>query len=366
MFDKEIAYRIIEAGILAPSGDNLQPWRFKWDGSSIIDIYIDPGIDNSLYNIEYDMQRIASLISLGAVVDNMRVRASYLGIGIKLNYLPSPKDKSFSARITLIEERDAGQQETSSLDQYIPKRCVNRKVYYAKEIDKEIQDKIIKEAKKYEDIKLYWLEDKKKIKKLAGLVSMADKIMFETEGLLLPLMKSIRWTRKEEETTMDGMPLKSLELGWFDAKGFRLFSCWRLVKFLNYFGLGWIASRHSVRLMESSAAACLLTVIFKEDDVKDFIRGGELLERIWLLLASFDISAQPMAGLAFLINRVKLLKGQGFSRIHIEDINAMKEILYPIFNLKEEEIPLILLRLGHSSAPSSRTRRHRIEDLLIQ
>ena len=344
----------------------MQPWRFKWDGSSIIDIYIDPGIDNSLYNIEYDMQEIASLVSLGAVIENMRIRASYLGFGIKLDYLLSPKDKSFFARITLIEDRDAGREETSFLNQYIPKRCVNRKAYYAKEIDKEIQDKVKKEAKKYEDIKLYWLEDKKKIKKLAGLVSMADKIMFETEGLLLPLMKSIRWTRKEEETTMDGMPLKSLELGWFDAKGLRLFSCWRLVKFLNYFGLSRIASRRSVRLMESSAAICLLTAIFKENDVKDFIRGGELLERIWLLLSSFDIAVQPMAGLAFLINRVKLLNGQGFSRVHIKEINAMKEILYPIFNLKDEEMPLILLRLGYSSAPSSRATRHRVEDLLIQ
>jgi hypothetical protein len=34
MIPKDIIFKIVEAGTWAPSADNCQPWRFKWDGQN--------------------------------------------------------------------------------------------------------------------------------------------------------------------------------------------------------------------------------------------------------------------------------------------------------------------------------------------
>lgn len=90
---KEIIYKIIEAGIWAPSGKNLQPWRFKivtnredifkisecskinkWLKYTpcIIVIYLD---ELKSYDLWKDV------LSSGAVMQNMSLQANELGIG---------------------------------------------------------------------------------------------------------------------------------------------------------------------------------------------------------------------------------------------------------------------------------------------
>jgi len=46
---KEVIKKIIEAGIMAPSGENCQPWRFEVRGNKI-SIFNIPERDTSLYN----------------------------------------------------------------------------------------------------------------------------------------------------------------------------------------------------------------------------------------------------------------------------------------------------------------------------
>ena len=71
---KEVADRIIEAGALAPSGDNLQPWLVERIGDAIR-ISVDGSRDRSLYNFRYQ----ASLIAIGAMAENMTIAGRELG-----------------------------------------------------------------------------------------------------------------------------------------------------------------------------------------------------------------------------------------------------------------------------------------------
>jgi hypothetical protein len=67
--EKEIRY-IIEQGIQAPSGDNGQPWKFSYR-DNIIELYLNKEADRSFFNF----RQIASIISCGAVLENMRLAA---------------------------------------------------------------------------------------------------------------------------------------------------------------------------------------------------------------------------------------------------------------------------------------------------
>ena len=42
----------VRAGLLAPSGDNCQPWRFVWDGRQL-EIHFLPERAESLYDVNH-------------------------------------------------------------------------------------------------------------------------------------------------------------------------------------------------------------------------------------------------------------------------------------------------------------------------
>ena len=58
--------RIIRAAVCAPSGDNVQPWRFVVSGNSI-NIFDIPERDTSLYNCSQNTSHIAH----GAAIENI-------------------------------------------------------------------------------------------------------------------------------------------------------------------------------------------------------------------------------------------------------------------------------------------------------
>jgi hypothetical protein len=75
----DVRNAIVEAGTLAPSGDNLQPWIVKWRQDALR-VSVDPARDRSLYNY----RRRASLIAVGAMVENMVIAAGEHGLAALL------------------------------------------------------------------------------------------------------------------------------------------------------------------------------------------------------------------------------------------------------------------------------------------
>ncbi len=49
--DNETLKKILAFAVLAPSGDNVQPWRFKMRGGKLLTFDI-PERDDSLYNFQ--------------------------------------------------------------------------------------------------------------------------------------------------------------------------------------------------------------------------------------------------------------------------------------------------------------------------
>ena len=86
--------KIIEAGSRAPSGDNSQPWLFDIDDNSIV-IYNNVNRDSSLYNYN----QTASLIAIGACIENMIIAAGHFGYTADLVLFP---DLSVSTKVAII------------------------------------------------------------------------------------------------------------------------------------------------------------------------------------------------------------------------------------------------------------------------
>lgn len=70
-FSASFFQRLVRAGSLAPSGDNLQPWSFTTENNSLL-VGHDPDRDHALFNV----RDLASYIALGAVLENIAIAAT--------------------------------------------------------------------------------------------------------------------------------------------------------------------------------------------------------------------------------------------------------------------------------------------------
>jgi len=117
---KKVIRYIIRAGIQAPSGDNVQPWEFSFKDNNIF-LYLNRDADPSFFNIN----QIASIISCGAVLENMRIAASAFDLNTNINYLPSGIEDDLMASIELIYNETS----INPLFASIWKRNTNRTFY---------------------------------------------------------------------------------------------------------------------------------------------------------------------------------------------------------------------------------------------
>ena len=96
--NNQLVKQILEAAIRAPSGDNVQPWKFQVSKNfTRIELYNLPEKDNSYYNFN----QMASYIAHGAVIENIVIASGHLGCNAEVKLFPDAKDKNLVARINL-------------------------------------------------------------------------------------------------------------------------------------------------------------------------------------------------------------------------------------------------------------------------
>lgn len=343
--------KILESAILAPSGDNCQPWRLmiKDNQVSILNL---PEKDKSLFNFR---QR-ASLIAHGALIENIMIASSPLGYNARLKTFPDAINPNLIASIEL-EKSDAVEEP---LYPYIPQRATNRKSY--KPIDLADEQKLtLLNVPKFlgtGELKLLDGEDKRILAKAIGI---NDRLVFGNRYLHEFLFEHIRWTEEEAVNTRDGLYIKTLELSAQQEIGFRLLKKWGLVKTLNKLGLLEVIARQAEKLFLSAAAAG--AVVVDGNSSEDFLAGGRLVQRIWLEATRMGLSFQPMTGITFLIQRVLDREAEGLSEKEVKLLMDAYEMIRSILRIKNETIVMIF-RIGISDPPTARSLRLPLERVL--
>src|SRR5579885_1835613 len=74
--------RVLSAAIRAPSGDNCQPWVFDFSSHDRLAIRIVPDRARSFF----DYRHRATYLSVGAVIENIRVQAGSEGRTVAVSY----------------------------------------------------------------------------------------------------------------------------------------------------------------------------------------------------------------------------------------------------------------------------------------
>ena len=166
--EKETIFNILSYAIHSPSTHNSQPWLFKIKTNSL-----DLFFDEKLKIPNADPEGRDLFISLGCLIENIRISASHFGYFMEENILVD-KQNNKVANLSFTKNNSLNKKD-EILFNHILKRVNARGIFNKEKIGKEIYLKIKNVESEFEDDGVFVtiLDNKNKIEKIASLTEQA-------------------------------------------------------------------------------------------------------------------------------------------------------------------------------------------------
>jgi len=342
---KEVFEKIIQAGALAPSGENCQPWKFLVRNNQIF-VFNLPERDLSVYNYK---QR-GALVAHGALIENMVTAASAMGYLARIDLLPDKNDSNCVSTITL----NRGEPERDTLYPFIHSRTTNRKPYKTRPLTSQHKKELENTQEEVSGGKVILVDVPEQIELLANASSINERVMFENPQLYNFFYSHITWTKEEDEKKKIGFYVKTLEMPFPAQKGLRFFSSWKLLNLINKVGFSKAVANQNAKNYASCAAMGIVWVPSNTD--RDFIISGRIMERIWLKVTKMGLSLQPLTGVLFLMQRIFDGETSNFLPYQVALIQKAYADIGSSFGVKKGTIAM-MFRIGDGGSPTARASR---------
>lgn len=345
---QDVGTYLVQAAGQAPSGDNAQPWHFRLAGNDI-HVFLNPQADMSFFNV----RQIASIIACGAATENIRLAATTMGLDATTQILPDAALENLMATVHI----QPGDHGADPLARSIWTRCTNRRPYSKRPLPDWVQADLNARIQDMPEAQLHLLTDRAQLRKLAKVIYMADRIRTEHQGLHEHFTSMIRFSDQEAQQRRDGLPLKNLEAGLPGEAFLRLTKPWPVMRAVNRIGLGRMVAMHSAQGILSSGAAGMVVVDGLES--RDFLLGGQALQRIWLAIEHHGLQMQPMTAITLFWLRWLWEGPTSFSEKHQKLLERVWQDLKGLFvhvDFKKQG-PVMLFRTGYGPAIRHRTLR---------
>lgn len=344
----ETLKKIIALAVRAPSGDNMQPWRFEITQNSI-HIFNLPERDKSLYN--YKQQ--GALLAHGALIENISIIAPTYGLRPTVKLFPEGENSDYIADIEF-EEAPKIQPE---LCQYIEKRATNRTRYKDELLTGDQKQFLLSVGESFHGVKLVLEDNSEAILKIAHAISQGDRMIFENEIVHRFLFDHIRWTDEEELQKKDGLYLKTMELTPPQTLIFKIIKKWETMRKFNAIGFPKVAVKSNEELYKHGCG--FGAVIVEEINPENYVNAGRRLQEFWLKTCKLNLGLQPLSGIA-LLRRI-ILDGDASQYMTPDQIKLITEnyqIIKEQFSLSPQEHIAFMFRFGFANKqPSAYTSR---------
>jgi len=333
--------KIIADAILAPSGENCQPWKFilRQDAGNTIDLMLLPDRDQSLYS----WGQRASYMANGAVLENLTISAREHGYEPKVALFPDENNENLVARIELA--KNVTVVPKNPLYPFIAERSTNRKKYDTIILNADQKQALLDcsdpgsiqsqtpnaSSAPAGPISILFTEDSDKMKSLAAAGSVNESVMMSNRYLHQFFFSHINWTKEEDDETKIGFFIDTLELPPPALAGFKLFKHWPVTNLLNKIGLSKMIGKQNAQIYAASSGIGIITV--PDLSAETFVRAGRVLERLWLTTTSLGLSLQPLSGLLFFMYRIMANDTERFSPAQVEAIKDAYANIRGIFGL---------------------------------
>lgn len=329
--DQEQRDFILGSAILAPSADNHHRIRFRVDADTIQIRYTEELLPQGGY------KRVLALLSLGAVVENIKIAASRFGLCAQTTLLPDPAQPGLSIQIRL----HPGQTAIDPLWQVIPLRHTNRQVRFRGPRLSSIESSELATAvSAYPSTQLIWLDDPAQRNQVLRLMRRAETARYRNQILHQEFFSSIRFDVGWHASCTEGLPPGALAVEPPLRPLFKLLRHWPVMRWANLlFGADHIMGLR-VSDLPCRLAPNLGLLAVKNTDNQTVFDTGRAFQRLWLTLTSQGRVLQPMPASA-----LYALEGVQAEDIATELQHTLRkgwDSTLPAY------IPLIIFRIGFS------------------
>lgn len=328
---------LLSAAVLAPSGDNLQPWQFVVDDAqSTVRVLVDEARDASPMNAGQRMSRIAC----GAAVENIAETARHNHWDVEVD------GRLHGRQVALIRLDGIRGAAAGQIPAVLSQRHTNRRFYDASRIDRSIAARWEEACGDELGVQALWITDPDGLRAGAAAIGRADAEMFGRRGYFKAFLSNVRFDLALQAAADEGLCVGSLELSAFERM---------MMPGLRYVPDGLICSwpmRQSFRsraakLVMSSSGLCVIAV--KDRAAAASLAVGRLMQRAWNFLADAGFQVQPMMSIPVLANAAANGNDRGAD-------DRFREWVGPAAG-GNPLWPAAILRFGRAAAATARTGR---------
>jgi hypothetical protein len=350
--------QIVHAASLAPSGGNVQPWRFVFDeAESRLQCWLVPERARTFL----DFQRRASHLAFGALAENVRLASAREGFEAVIEAFPDPSKPELVCVAQLDPNRPsmAGSRERLLAD-WIETRVTNRKLGTRTQLPTTLANEL-RGVFEGASCRLTLVEDPRKLDALGDVHGETERLRMLHPLMHDELMGEIRWTYAEAERTRDGIDVATLEMTPTDRAGIGVLQRPDVIEVMRRIDGGHGLKSTSKKAL---AAACAFGVIAgRGTSPAHYFEAGARLQRLWLLANARGIALQPLSAMLYVFAR---LDGRvaGLSPREQAAFQSAREAFRELVPPREGDTELFAFRLAEAAPPSGRALRRPIEELL--
>lgn len=311
-----------------------------------INIFNIPGKDNPILNV----RNRGSYIAHGALIENMLIAASQMGLASDLKIFPQGIS-DLTATITLTQSAP----KDDPLFSFIKERVTNRKPYKNISLSEGEKEVLAAAASAISGCELKLIENKELVKTVARAMSVTERVALETRELHRLFFKSVFWDADKNSKGESGLYIRTLEVPPPVRLIFKLIRNWPIMKIFNALGFNKLAASGNSGIYASSAAH---GVIIMENKDENFVSAGRSFQRVWLEAARMGLAMQPVTGTIFLAQKAEARDGNFFGDKNSGLIREAADKIAFAFDVKGAKAMAVTFRIGRADPPSARSYRH--------
>jgi molybdopterin/thiamine biosynthesis adenylyltransferase len=340
---------IVDAARWAPSGGNIQPWRFEADENEVR-MYLVPERTTTM-----DVEHRGSFVGIGAALFNARVAAAALsGLGsVRLFPEGSP-----SHLVATLQMGTATDYEIVPLEPHLRTRVANRQIGDPAPIDDETVQLLARGVER-EGARLRILTARDRMGGCAEVLAESDRLRFLIPTLHREMVGELRWPGRD--SLEEGLDVRTLELSPPEMAALEVMRRSDVMEHLADWRAGQALGGRTFAAVGSSSALAVVTV--PRADAIWYVRGGAAVERFWLTAELHGLAVQPVSPVFLYAVDEKDYLELGGER-HVDALFGLSRRFNALWDLDDGERVALLFRITHAGAPAVRSARLPLTHLL--
>jgi molybdopterin/thiamine biosynthesis adenylyltransferase len=328
---------IVDAARRAPSGGNVQPWRFEAEGEEIR-FFMIPERTSTM-----DVAHRATYVGIGAAIFNARVQAASLKKLGPVKLFPEGRPSHHVASMQLGTSDDVA---ITPLREYLHSRSSNRRIGTPSPIEPDTVTTLTRGVER-EGAQLHFATERERITTGAQLLAASDRLRFLLPTVHEEMLSEIRWPGRD--VLDEGLDVRTLEL---DPGGYAALDILARADVMGHLSDWRAGSALGMRMQASvmtSSALAMITV--PRADPMWYLRGGAAMERFWLTAEMHGLAVQP-ASPVFLYavdeSDMRVLAGERY----LDEMHTLSDRFSQFWGLSDGETAIMVFRVFQAPPPS--------------